>query len=67
MAVRVYNRLDCCQYRLSYTIVSLLDESDNVIGTYEIENANGSNDIWAYISDFAFPTSEPEGEPAGGF
>ena len=50
--VRIYNREDCCKDRLSDTTVSLLNESDNVVGTFRIGNVSNKDMIEINISDF---------------
>eukprot|EP00956_Cyclotella_meneghiniana_P025373 scaffold52785_cov48-Cyclotella_meneghiniana.AAC.2 len=61
--VTVYNRPGNLLYRLSNTIVSLLDESDNVVGTYMIGigDASTSNQIDIDISEFTPSACVPYG------
>ena len=53
--VIIYNRQNSKFYkRLSYTTVSLLDDNDDVIGTYRIGDASSDDKIEIDISDFTF-------------
>ena len=53
--VVIYNRGDCCMDRLSDTTVLLLDENDNVLGTYRIGDASNSQWVTIGISFFTSP------------
>ena len=50
--VVIKNRHDCCKFRLSSTTVSLLDNHDNVVGTYRIVDGAGRSTIDIEIKDF---------------
>ena len=64
--VVVYNCQDCWQNRLTNAIISLLDDGDTVIGTYQIgdEIEDESNDYMVEISasDFQVQSSSQQTE-----
>ena len=58
----IYNRQDCCQDRLPWSTISLIDGSNMIVGTYILGDSSNSLrlsciEIDIYISAFAFPVN----------
>ena len=55
--VIIYNRQDCCQDRLSWSTISLIDGNDMIVGTYILGDTSNSLKVEIDVSAFAFPVN----------
>ena len=50
--VKIYNRQDCCQSRLSGATIQLLDEDDTILGQHQLSNDVNWSSRTFPLSDF---------------